>query len=155
MNVTESKNALFEALKNISEEAVSRGMKADVRCFVADHDLNEVDENSPKATLVAGEIAITSDEKADKEILLECAISVEDGEVSSEEILREVNTIRSSMKELCDTFDTLGSAGSTIDSIEKEQTVEMPEPKVFDNKQFYIWGSVIAAAALILVLIFA
>lgn len=155
MNITESKNALYEALKNVSEDAVSRGMKADVRCFVADHDLEEVSEDNPKATLIAGEITITSDEKADKEILLECALSVEDGEVSPEEMLREVNTIRSSMKEICDTFDSVGNAEGTFNSIEKEQEVQIPEPKVFDNKKFYIWGSVIAAAALILVFFFA
>lgn len=155
MNVTESKNALYEALKNVSEDAVSRGMTANVRCFVADHDLNEVDEGDPKASLIAGEIRISSDEKADKEILLECALSVENGEVSSDEILREVNTMRGSMKEICDTFDNLGDAKNTFDTIEKEQQPDIPEPKVFDNKQFYIWGSVVAAIALILVFFFA
>ncbi|MBE6537445.1 MAG: hypothetical protein E7673_05775 [Ruminococcaceae bacterium] len=155
MNITESKNALYEALKNVSEDAVKRGMKAEVRCFVADHDLMEVSEDSPKATLIAGEITVTSDENEDKEILLECALSVEDGEVSSEEMLREVNTIRGSMKEICETFDSVGSAGGTIESIEKEQQVDMPEPKVFDNKNFYIYGGIAAAVVLILVIIFA
>ena len=154
MKVTESKNALYEALKNVSEDAINLGMKAEVKVFVADHDLNEVSEDSPKAVLIAGEISVTSDEKSDKQILLECALSIEDGEVSNDEILREVNTIRGSMKEVCDTFDSVGSAENTFDSIEKEQTVEMPEPKVFDNKQFYIWGSIAAAAALILVFLF-
>lgn len=155
MNITEAKNALYNALESISEEATSRGMKSEVRCFVADHDLVEVDESSPKATLIAGEIRVTSEEKADKEILLECALSVEDGEVSNEEILREVNTMRGSMKEIADTFDSVGSAGGTIESIEKEQEIEMPEPKIFDNKNFYIYGGIAAAAILILVLLFA
>lgn len=155
MNITESKNALCEALKNVSEEAVKRGMTAEVNCFVADHDLVEVSEDSPKATLIAGEIRITADEKAEKEILLECALSVEDGEVSPEEMLREVNTMRSSMKEICETFDSVGSAESTIDSIEKEQQVDMPEPKVFNNKDFYIYGGIIAVIAIILTIIFA
>ncbi len=154
MKITESKNALYEALKNVSEDAINRGMKAEVKVFVADHDLNEVSEDSPKAVLIAGEISVTSDEKSDKQILLECALSIEDGEVANDEILREVNTIRGSMKEVCDTFDSVGNAENTFDSIEKEQTVEMPEPKVFDNKQFYIWGSIAAAAALILVFLF-
>lgn len=154
MKVTESKNALFEALKNVSEDAINRGMKADVKVFVADRDLNEVSEDSPKAVLIAGEISVTSDEKSDKQILLECALSIEDGEVANDEILREVNTIRGSMKEICETFDNVGNAENTFDSIEKEQTVEMPEPKTFDNKQFYIWGSIAAAAALILVFLF-
>ena len=154
MNITEAKSALYNALKNVSEDAASRGMTAEVKCFVADHDLTEVSEDSPKAVLIAGEITVTSDEKKDKEILLECAISVEDGEVANDEILREVNTIRASMKEVCDTFDTVGSAEGTFDSIEKEQEVPMPEEKVFDNKQFYIWGSIAAAAVLLLVLIF-
>ena len=155
MNITESKNALYEALKNVCEEAESRGMKTKVRCFVADHDLNEVTEDSPKAQLISGEITVTSDEKDDRAILLECALSVEDGEVSSEEMLREVNTIRTSMKEICATFDEVGGATDTFNSIEKEQTVEVPEQKVFNNKDFYIWGSIIAVAALILTLIFA
>lgn len=149
MNITEAKNALYNALESISEEATSRGMKSEVRCFVADHDLVEVDEISPKATLIAGEIRVTSEEKADKEILLECALSVEDGEVSEDEILREIGNIRSSMKEVCDTFDNVGSAESTFDTIEKEQQLPAEEPKTFDNKQFYIWGSIIAAIALI------
>ena len=155
MNITESKYALYEALKNVSEDAVARGLTAEVRCFVADHDLTEVEETDPKATLIAGEITLTSDEKADKEILLECALSVEDGVVSPEEMLREVNNIRASMKEICDTFDEVGNAERTFNSIEKEQEVEVPEPKVFDNKKFYIYGSIIGAAALILVLLFA
>ena len=155
MNITESKNALYEALTNVCKEAESRGMKTEVKCFVADHDLNEVTEDSPKAQLIAGEITVTSDEKEDRAILLECALSVEDGEVSSDEMLREVNNIRTSMKEICATFDEVGGAANTFNSIEKEQEPDIPEPKIFNNKDFYIWGSIIAAAALILTLIFA
>lgn len=149
MKITESKIALYEALVSISADAAKRGMKAKIRCFTANHDLEEVDENDAGAVLIAGEIRVTSDEKNDKEILLECALSVEDGEVSEDEILREIGNIRSSMKEVCDTFDNVGSAESTFDSIEKEQQLPAEEPKTFDNKQFYIWGSIIAAIALI------
>lgn len=149
MKITESKIALYEALVSISADAAKRGMKANVRCFTANHDLEEVDENDAGAVLIAGEIRVTSDEKNDKEILLECALSVEDGEVSEDEILREIGNIRSSMKEVCDTFDNVGSAESTFDTIEKEQQLPAEEPKTFDNKQFYIWGSIIAAIALI------
>ena len=155
MNVTEAKNALYEALKNVCEDAESRGMTTAVKCFVADHDLNEVAEDSPKAQLISGEITVTTHEKEDRAILLECALSVEDGEVTAEEMLREVNTMCNSMKEICATFDEVGSAENTFDSIEKEQEVEVPEPKIFNNKDFYIWGSVIAGIALILTLIFA
>lgn len=150
MNITESKNALYEALKNVSEDAISRGMTAEVRCFTANRDLEEVSESDPSAVLIAGEIAITSEEKKEKEILLECALSIEDGEVSGDEILREVNNIRSNMKEVCDTFDKVGSAENTFDTIEKEQELPKEEPKTYDNKQFYIWGSIIAGVALIL-----
>ena len=153
MNITEAKNALCEALKNVCEDAENRGMKTEVKCFVADHDLNEVSEDSPKAQLISGEITVTSDENQEKAILLECALSVEDGEVSNEEMLREVNTMRQSMKEVCNTFDEVGSAESTFTSIEKEQEVPMPEPKVFNNRDFYIYGSIIAGIALILALI--
>ena len=153
MNITEAKNALCEALKNVSEDAINRGMEAEVRCFTANRDLEEVDESDPKAFLIAGEITVTSEEKADKQIVLECALSVEDGEVSSDEILREVNNIRNSMKEVCETFDNVGNAESTFDAIEKDQELPVEEPKTFDNKQFYIWGSVIAGIALLLTLL--
>ena len=154
MNITESKSALYEALKNISADAESRGMTAEVRCFIADHDLNEVKEDDPKAVLIAGEISLTSNENEEKKILLECALSVEDGEVSSDEMLREVNTIRGSMKEVCDTFDNVGDAEGTFNAIEEEQTPKMPEPKVFDNTQFYIYGGIAIAAVIILLIIF-
>ena len=48
-----------------------------------------------------------------------------------------------------------GEKNATIESIEKEQQVDMPEPKVFDNKNFYIYGGIAAAVVLILVIIFA
>ena len=150
MNITESKNALYEVLQNVSEDAINRGMNAEVRCFTANRDLEEVEESDPKVALIAGEITVTSEEKADKQIVLECALSVEDGEVSPDEMLREVNNIRQSMKEVCETFDNVGNAENTFDAIEKEQEIPVEEPKTFDNKQFYIWGSVIAAIALLL-----
>jgi len=149
MNITESKKALFDALMNIGKDAEERGMEVSVNCFTANRDLECVDENDASAVLIAGEVTITSSENLQKEIVLECALSIEDGEVSEDEILREVTNVRCSMKEVCDTFDQVGNADGTFETIEKEQEIPEEEPKTYDNKQFYIWGSIIAAAALI------
>ena len=45
-------------------------------------------------------------------------------------------------------LDAATVAAALLHDVAKELPTE--EPKTFDNKQFYIWGSVIAAVALLL-----
>ena len=151
MKITESIEALQEALLSIAKSAEERGLKTEVKCFAADNDLVELEQESPRAALVAGELTVKSD--GEDKIILECALSVIDGEVSSEEMLSEVNTLRESMKDLCNKFDESGSADGMFNAVAKEHEVPMPEEKVYDNKKFYIYGGIAVAVVLILVLL--
>lgn len=152
MNVTEAREALALTLTDIAKAAEEKGLSAETKCFIADRDLNELPEdNTSSAVIIAGEILIGANDSEQK-LLLECAVSVNDGEVAPDDMLREVNTLRESMKELCDKLDEKGNAEDAFVAVSPEE--EMPEPpRVYDNKRFYISCGIGALALLTLVLI--
>lgn len=152
MTVIEARDALLLALEDISKKAIEKGLTADVKCFIADHDLNELSpDDLSKAALVSGEISVGT-EKSEEKLVLECALSITDGDISSEEMLREVNVMRCSMTELCEKLDETGSAEEAFTAVAPEE--EIPEaPRTYDNKRFYIACSIGAAALIVLILI--
>ena len=152
MTVIEAREALALTLKDIAANATEKNLNADTKCFIADHDLLELSEdNCADAALVAGEITISQDGLEEK-LVLECAVSVTDGEVSSEEMLREVNVIRESMRELCEKINETDSAEDAFNAIVPEE--EAPTmPKIYDNKRFYIACGIGAATLIALVLL--
>ena len=152
MTVIEAREALTLTLRDIAGGATEKNLTADIRCFIADHDLNALsDDNLAEAALVAGEITIGKDDIEEK-LVLECAVSVNDGEVSSEEMLREVNVMRDSMKELCEKMNESESAADAFNAVVPEE--EAPAPvHVYDNKKFYIACGIGAAVLIVLVLL--
>ena len=152
MNIKEAREALALTLTDIAGAAIEKGLTAETKCFIADHDLNELsDETIASAVLIAGEILIGEDGSEEK-LLLECAVSVNDGEVTSEDMLREVNTLRESMKDLCDKLDEKGNAKDAFTAVTPEEEIPEP-PRVYDNKRFYIACGVGALVIIALVLI--
>ena len=152
MTIVEAREALRLALEDIAKSATEKQLTADVKCFIADHDLTELaPENFEKAALVAGEILVGAANSEEK-LMLECALSVTDGEISSDEILREVNTVRESMKELCEKLDESENPSEAFLAVAPEE--EIPEPAhTYDNKRFYIACGIGAAVLIALVLI--
>ena len=152
MNINEAREALALTLTDIAGAAIEKGLTAETKCFIADHDLNELsDERIASAVLIAGEILI-GEEGSEEKLLLECAVSVNDGEVTSEDMLREVNTLRESMKDLCDKLDEKGNAKDAFTAVTPEEEIPEP-PRVYDNKRFYIACGVGALVIIALVLI--
>ena len=152
MNIKEAREALALTLTDIAGGAIEKGLTAQTKCFIADHDLNELsDDNIGSAVLIAGEILVGT-EGSEQKLLLECAVCVNDGEVTSEDMLREVNTLRESMKELCEQLDEKGNAEEAFAAVVPEE--ELPEPpRVYDNRRFYIACGVGALVLVALILI--
>lgn len=152
MNIHEAREALALTLTDIAGQAAAKGLETETKCFVADHDLNELsDENIAAAVLIAGEIVIAAP-NSEQKLLLECAVSVNDGDVTPEDMLREVNTLRESMKDFCDSLDEKGNAEDAFAAVAPEE--EEPEaPRVYDNKRFYIACGVGAIVLIALMLI--
>ncbi len=152
MTVIEARDALSLALEDISKKAVEKGLTADIKCFIADHDLIELTpDDISKAALISGEISVGT-EKSEEKLILECALSITDGDVSPEEMLREVNVMRDSMNELCEKLDETGNAEDAFTAVSPEERI--PEvPRTYDNKRFYIACSIGAAALIVLILI--
>ena len=86
-------------------------------------------------------------------MILECAVSVSDGEVSSEEMLSEVNTVRTNMKEILDKLNDAEGADAVFSSFEPDEETA-PATPVYNNKNFYILAGIAVAAILVLVLLF-
>lgn len=153
MNINEAREALTLALNNIAEDAKGKGLDTGVKCFIANHDLCEIsNDNSIEASIVAGEITLIST-STEKKMILECAVSVSDGEVSSEELLNEVNSVRNNMKEILDKLNSASDAEEAFSSFEpNEETI--PESPRYNNKNFYIASGVAVAIILLLILLF-
>lgn len=152
MKTIESRDALAAALNNIAELATENGLKAETRCFIADHDLIELSEDElSAAALIAGEITVSAD-GTDEKMLLECALSVTDGEVSDDEIISEVGTLRANMKEICSKVSELGNAKDAFEALSPEEPEAKEEPK-YDNKRFYIIASIVAVAVIVLMVL--
>ncbi|MBQ9071175.1 MAG: hypothetical protein IJY23_07520 [Clostridia bacterium] len=153
MKITESRVALYGALKDVSGLAEERGITAEVKCFIADHDLCEISEdNLGAAALVSGEITLFA-EGSDKKMILECALSITDGEVSPDEMLREVTAVRDNMKQILEKLDETKDVEKAFASFEPEEEPVADEPK-YDNKKFYIYAGLAVAVILLLVLLF-
>ena len=152
MKINEAREALALTLTDIAKIAEQKELSAETKCFIADRDLNELsDENAASAVLIAGEILVGADDSEEK-LLLECAVCVNDGEVTSEDMLREVNTMRESMRELCEKLDEKGNAKDAFIAVSPEEEAPVP-PRVYDNKNFYIACGIGACVIIALLLI--
>ena len=152
MNIKEAQEALTLTLEDVAKSAAERGLTATVECFTADRDLNRIsDGNTDAAVIIAGEITVGAPDSEEK-LLLECAVGINNGEVIPEDMLREVDTIRESMKELCETFDEKGNAAEAFAAMLPEEE-EPEQPRVYDNKRFYIACGIGAVVLIALVLI--
>ena len=152
MNVKDAKAALICACEDLVKEANDKKLNADYRCFTANIDLEEIDENAENVALIAAEISVGA-ENSEKAVILESAVSVSDGDVVDDEILREVSTLRENLKEVFAKVDESNDANAAFDAIEEETSLPIPEQKVYDNKKFYIYASIFAAAVIIVLLL--
>lgn len=152
MKINEAREALALTLTDIAKDAEQKGLTAETKCFIADRDLAELsNENTDSAVIIAGEILVGV-QGSEQKLLLECAVCINDGEVAPEDMLREVNTMRESMKELCEKLDEKGSAEEAFAAVAPEEEPPAPE-RVYDNKRFYISCGIGAVIILVLVLI--
>ncbi len=154
MNVNESCEAFLAALGDIANAAKEAGFTAEYKCYAADRDLSEINAaNSENAAIVAAELSL-SVEGVEEKVLLECAVSVIDGECTSEEIADEVSLLRQNVKELTDKAEAIGAAEAVAELFREQKENEKPdEPKVFDNRSFYIGAGILAAVIVIVLLV--
>ena len=154
MRITEASDALLFAMKDIAKGATEKGLKTEIDCYLANRDLERLTEADDSAVrVVAAEMTVSSDETEEK-IVLECALSVEDGEVQADEMLREVNTLRDSMREILEKLDAYGNAKDAFAEICKPEDEEVDNSPKYDNKTFYIAATAIVLAIFIIILIF-
>lgn len=152
MKIIEAKEALISACESLVAEATEKGLVADYRCFAANADLEEVDDSSSKVRLIAAEMTLGA-EGTEKEMLLECALSISDGDVAEDEILREVGAMRENLREFYQTIDEMGGVTEALDKIAADSEEPAPEVKVYDNRKFYIGASAVALLAIIIVIV--
>ena len=154
MNVNESREAFLAAIKDIANTATEAGFTAEYKCYAADRDLSAIDEeNAENAAIIAAELSL-SVEGVEEKVLLECAVSVRDGECTSDEIAEEISLLRQNVKDLTDKATALGAAEAISELFREQSENEKPdEPKVFDNKSFYIGAGILAAVIVIVLLV--
>ncbi len=152
MKINEAYEALSNTFKNIKSEAEEKGITATYKCFTSDRDLIEVDINDDNVSLIAGEFTLGA-EGTEEKIILECAVSITDGEIFDDEVIREITAIRESIRELYAKIDETGSAAAALSDIYKEEEQPQPPAKTYDNKMFYIYGGLaILVVAIILII---
>ena len=155
MNVRESREAFLAAVKSIADTALEAGFITEYKCYAADRDLSPVDEdNVSGAAIIAAELSLGA-EGVDEKVLLECAISVMDGECSADEMAEEIALLRNNVKELTDKIAEGANAADTISELFRNQreNEEAPQIKTYNNKSFYITAGIAAAVIVLLLLI--
>ncbi len=152
MKITEAREALANTFENIKEEANSKGIITEYKCFTADRDLIEVDINDTSAALIAGEITLSA-EGTNEKIILECAVCINDGNIIDDELVSEITLIRNNIREFYSKIDELGDVVTALESIYKEEEAPAPEVKRYDNKMFYIIGGIVIAAVAVFMIL--
>ena len=149
MNVIEAKSAFLRTCEALCDEAREKGFIASFKCLATDRDLREVEIESESAAVLSAELTIEKDE-SQRAIVLECAVAVDGGEVSEDEMLREIGSFKANVKDYYEKIENAGVEGA-LDEVASETEEKKPEEKVYDNKMFYIVGTAIGVAALVLV----
>ena len=153
MKITEAREAFIDAIEDIKKTLANNGLTAESKCYTADHDLSVVDDGDTlNAALIAAEISVSAAGTEEK-MLLESAISITDGEVSSDELRNEISILRGTAGEICEKIKETGDAKEAFKSFELPEE-ELPESPKYDNKKFYIGGAIAVAVILILIIIF-
>lgn len=154
MNFKEALDAFSKTLDDIASAAERAGLSCETSVALCDSELQPIGEDDGElAALIAGVIVISC-EGEDRTVEFEGAIPVIEGEVISEEMIREVATMRSSVNEFLSRLNPEQSVASAFSAILDEETAtdESEPPKQFNNKPFYI-GAVLMFAVLIIILL--
>ena len=152
MNVYEARDAFIKTIESIVEPLSVKGLLTDIRCFFSDRDLIEIpDENAEKAAVLAAEIRIV-DPKSSEEIAMETAVAIEDGEILNDEIAREATTLRQSVQEILDALED-PITKSAFDNVLEDEEPEQEYP-TFDNRMYYIIGTIVVIIVIIAVAFF-
>ena len=152
MNVKEAKEALLSAANDLIAQAEQKNLTADYRCFTANVDLEEVDEDSSKVALIALELSLGAKD-CEGAVVLECAVSSLDGEVDENEVLSEVANLKGNVNDVYAKIDETGSVNAAFEAIAEETELPAPEIKTYDNRLFYTVGGIAAAVILAVVVI--
>ena len=136
MNARSAIEALSPTLLDIAKILDEAGLDTKTKCAFSDIELADQSEDSPRATGLWGEIIFSLGDNA---AALECAVSVYEGEVSDEEMLSEIASLRAEAKriaELCQAVgrDKLFEALDAPDG-DGEDESEFDEKK-FDEAEF-------------------
>lgn len=105
MNSRVAIEALSATLLDIAKILEDAGLETKTKCAFSDIELAEANEDSPRATGLWGEIIFSLGENA---AALECAVSVYEGEVSDEEMLSEITSLRTEAKRIAELARTVG-----------------------------------------------
>lgn len=156
MKAIEAKEALVSTLENISDIITEAGLSAQVRCGFTDLDFDAVDESVPEgARVLFGDILVSAP-GVKRQMVLECAVGIDEGEVTGDELLREIGEIRAAAKELAemarsadrlaDVFEEDGSQGEAdeVESSERDDT---------KGKIFATVGLLLVAAAILFIIL--
>ena len=154
MNISEAFDAFSKTLDDIAGAQDIAGLSYETSVTLCDSELQPIgDGNAELAALIAGVIVISC-EGEDRTVEFEGAIPVIDGEVISDEMIREVATMRASVKEFLSRLNTEEPIASAFSAILDEETAtdDIEPVRQFNNKPFYI-GAALMFIVLIAVLL--
>ena len=140
MNIKEAYDALSSTLCDIVNIAKEKGLIAESKCTVTDRDLVTLRDEADYeqlAALVCGEVTVSAN-GCDEKIVLECAVSINEGSVFSDEMVNEIRILRDNLSALCDKIDE-ENVSESFAALCKEESHEEDKPEpVRSNKAFYI-----------------
>ena len=148
MKVTEAREALIKTIDDAIASLKEKGLEVEKNCFLADRDLLPT-KGEEGASLIVADITVCAPD-TDEKVIMECAVSIEEGEVLNDEIIREITLLRQNIKEITDKIDEVGSAKDAFAILAKEEEPEVADAPVASNKSFYIYAGIAAIVILII-----
>lgn len=132
MNSRVAIEALSATLLDIAKILEDAGLETKTKCAFSDIELAEASEDSPRATGLWGEIIFSLGENAG---VLECAVSVYEGEVSDEEMLSEITSLRAEAKRIAELAHSVGK-DKLFEALDAPDEPDKDDAEGFDEAKF-------------------
>ncbi len=124
--------ALSPTLNNIAGILNDAGVDTKIKCSFSNFDLLDQSEATPASTNLYGEILFSVGEDA---AMLECAVSVIDGEVSDDELRSEISALRAEARRIAELAGKVG-CDKLFDALDAETEENDAESEKFDEAEF-------------------
>ncbi len=159
MKAHEAYEALEATLIDIAEILKNVGLKTETRCRFSGVDFDEHEAFGEGVAILFGEIFFFP-EGTQERAALECAVGIDDGEVTNEELLREVSDLRAEAKRIASLITEDTRAEDIFKLLEESESEKDDEDTEFDNGPEYEteksgipWIYIIGGAVCLLLLI--